>query len=61
MNGSKIPIILLGNKCDAMKDGLKNSQQKLERICSEKGFVAGYQTSAKVKKRLIDFLLFYFG
>ena len=58
-NGSKIPIILLGNKCDATnKDGLKNSQQKLERICAEKGFAAWYHTSAKVKARNAFLLIF---
>ncbi|CAH1639494.1 unnamed protein product [Spodoptera littoralis] len=39
-DGSPIPCILLANKCDQQKEGIVNSQAKMEEYCREKGFAA---------------------
>ena len=46
-NGSSIPCILLANKSDQQKEGLVNSQIKMDEYCKEKGFVGWFETSAK--------------
>ncbi|KAF5274588.1 hypothetical protein FQA39_LY07200 [Lamprigera yunnana] len=45
-DGSPIPCVLLGNKCDQPKDG-NNSKSKMDEYCKENGFTAWYETSAK--------------
>ncbi|CAD0194603.1 unnamed protein product [Chrysodeixis includens] len=46
-DGSPIPCILLANKCDQQKEGIVNSQAKMEEYCREKGFAGWFETSAK--------------
>jgi len=46
-DGSPIPCVLLGNKCDQPKEGLANHPSKMDEFCKEKGFDAWFETSAK--------------
>eukprot|EP00128_Syssomonas_multiformis_P012651 Colp12_sorted_trinity150504_noHs@10134 len=47
-DGSPVPVILLGNKSDLMKDGSGlRSNQQMERFCEEHGFQGWFHTSAK--------------
>ncbi|CAH2225563.1 ras-related Rab-38 [Pelobates cultripes] len=46
-NGTPVSAVLLANKCDQGKDGLKNNGIKLDQFCKEHGFVGWYETSAK--------------
>ncbi|XP_059054801.1 ras-related protein Rab-32 isoform X2 [Achroia grisella] len=46
-DGSPIPCILLGNKCDQQKEGIVNSPTKMDEFCREKGFAGWFETSAK--------------
>lgn len=46
-DGSKIPCILLANKCDQQKEGLVNFSDKMEEYCREKDFAGWFETSAK--------------
>ncbi|XP_072402267.1 ras-related protein Rab-32 isoform X2 [Diabrotica undecimpunctata] len=46
-DGSKIPCVLLANKCDQQKEGIASSPSKMEEYCRENGFHAWYETSAK--------------
>lgn len=46
-DGSPIPCILLANKCDQQKEGIVNSQAKMEEYCRERGFAGWFETSAK--------------
>jgi len=46
-DGSPVPCVLLGNKCDQVKEGLVNNKQQMDEFCTEKGFHAWFETSAK--------------
>lgn len=46
-DGSSIPCVLLGNKCDQQKEGIVNNPNKMNEFCKEKGFSAWFETSAK--------------
>eukprot|EP00062_Callorhinchus_milii_P024800 gi/632985084/ref/XP_007909481.1/ PREDICTED: ras-related protein Rab-38-like [Callorhinchus milii] len=46
-NGKMVPTVLLANKCDQVKEGLRYSLPKLEHFCKENGFVGWFETSAK--------------
>jgi len=46
-NGASVPCVLLGNKCDAEKEGLVQNAAQMEEYCREKGFLAWFETSAK--------------
>ena len=46
-DGSSIPCVLLANKCDQQKEGLVNSESKMDDYCKEKNFVGWFETSAK--------------
>ncbi|CAG9855271.1 unnamed protein product [Phyllotreta striolata] len=46
-DGSKIPCVLLGNKCDRQKEGIVASPSKMEEYCREHDFNAWFETSAK--------------
>jgi len=46
-DGSPIPCILLGNKCDQVADGQVCHPPDMEAYCKEKGYVAWFETSAK--------------
>ncbi|GCB81986.1 hypothetical protein scyTo_0023321, partial [Scyliorhinus torazame] len=47
-NGEPIPAVLLANKCDEQWDDLENSSSMMDRYCKENGFIAWFETSAKV-------------
>ncbi|GAB6024287.1 rab32, member RAS oncoprotein [Chamberlinius hualienensis] len=46
-DGSKVPCVLLANKCDQAKEGIVNSPALLDDYCTEKGFAGWFETSAK--------------
>ncbi|XP_057660479.1 ras-related protein Rab-38 isoform X1 [Diorhabda carinulata] len=46
-DGSKIPCVLLANKCDQPKEGIVNNPAKMDEFCKENGFHAWFETSAK--------------
>ncbi|KAM4698895.1 ras-related protein Rab-38 [Discoglossus pictus] len=46
-NGTPVSAVLLANKCDQGKDGLKNNCIKMDQFCKEHGFVGWFETSAK--------------
>lgn len=46
-DGSKIPCVLLANKCDQSKEGLVNNSSQMDEYCRDKGFIGWYETSAK--------------
>lgn len=46
-DGSRVPCVLLANKCDCVTDDLTNKANQLNEFCREQNFVAWYQTSAK--------------
>jgi len=46
-DGSSIPCVLLGNKCDQQKEGIVNSASKMAEYCKEKKFTTWFETSAK--------------
>lgn len=46
-NGSKVPCVLLANKCDQNKEGIANNPVLLDEYCKEKGFMGWFETSAK--------------
>uniref|UniRef100_A0A8C5QGR8 Ras-related protein Rab n=1 Tax=Leptobrachium leishanense TaxID=445787 RepID=A0A8C5QGR8_9ANUR len=46
-NGTPVSAVLLANKCDQGKDGLKNNYLRLDQFCKENGFVGWFETSAK--------------
>ncbi|KAG5879791.1 hypothetical protein JTB14_027199 [Gonioctena quinquepunctata] len=46
-DGSKIPCVLLANKCDQQKEGISTSPSKMDTYCEENGFHAWFETSAK--------------
>ncbi len=45
-NGLPIPVILIGNKCDL--DTAEIDQSQIDKFVREKGFVASFNTSAKL-------------
>jgi len=53
-DGSPIPCVLLGNKCDQVKEGLVNNKQQMDEFCKEKGFYAWFETSAKENVNIDD-------
>eukprot|EP00730_Choanoeca_flexa_P015708 TRINITY_DN7274_c0_g1_i2.p1 TRINITY_DN7274_c0_g1~~TRINITY_DN7274_c0_g1_i2.p1 ORF type:complete len:211 (+),score=71.51 TRINITY_DN7274_c0_g1_i2:94-726(+) len=53
-DGSKIPVVLLANKCDLAKEGLVKNAQAMDKYCEEKGFAAWYETSAKDNLNIDD-------
>ena len=46
-NGSPVPCVLLGNKCDAEQEDLVQNANQMDEFCREKGFLGWYETSAK--------------
>lgn len=44
-NESPIPVVLLANKCDLVKDA--TNPQEMDAFCAENGFVGWFETSAK--------------
>ncbi|XP_032882007.1 ras-related protein Rab-32 isoform X2 [Amblyraja radiata] len=47
-DGKPIPAVLLANKCDQQWDGVENNKAMMDHYCRDNGFVAWFQTSAKV-------------
>eukprot|EP00055_Hartaetosiga_balthica_P002607 m.4581 g.4581 ORF g.4581 m.4581 type:complete len:216 (-) comp2257_c0_seq1:259-906(-) len=45
-DGAKIPVVLLGNKCDKASDKFRTADE-MDKYCEEKGFVGWFETSAK--------------
>ncbi|CAK8671127.1 unnamed protein product [Clavelina lepadiformis] len=60
-NGQNIPAVLLGNKCDQMKEGLTKNKSQMDQYCKEKGFVAWYETSAKANINVEEAAKFLVG
>jgi Ras-related protein Rab-32 len=46
-DGSPVPCVLLGNKCDQLKDSPGCHDKDMEAYCKEKGYIAWFETSAK--------------
>ncbi|XP_037946104.1 ras-related protein Rab-32 isoform X3 [Teleopsis dalmanni] len=46
-DGSRIPCILLANKCDQEKQGIVTTPEKMDEYVRENGFVGWFETSAK--------------
>ncbi|XP_045481399.1 ras-related protein Rab-32 isoform X1 [Harmonia axyridis] len=46
-DGSKIPCVLLANKCDQPKEGIVNNNSQMDEYCKTEGFAAWFATSAK--------------
>jgi len=46
-DGSKIPCVLLANKCDLPPEGPISDPNAMDEFCQEKGFSGWYLTSAK--------------
>lgn len=46
-DGSRVPCILLANKCDQSKEGIVNNPALMEEFCKDKGFDSWFETSAK--------------
>ncbi|XP_044764978.1 ras-related protein Rab-38 isoform X2 [Coccinella septempunctata] len=46
-DGSKIPCVLLANKCDQPKEGIVNNSHQMDEYCKTEGFAAWFATSAK--------------
>ncbi|XP_018607121.1 ras-related protein Rab-32-like isoform X2 [Scleropages formosus] len=50
-NGKPVPAVLLANKADQSREGLCSQLPKLDSFCKDNGFVAWFETSAKVRAR----------
>ena len=46
-DGSRIPCVLLANKCDLAKENLTNNNEQMNEFCKDKGFAGWFETSAK--------------
>ncbi|KFM81211.1 Ras-related protein Rab-32, partial [Stegodyphus mimosarum] len=46
-DGSKIPCVLLANKCDLPPEGLVSNPAAMDEFCKERGFSGWFPTSAK--------------
>ncbi|XP_055035887.2 ras-related protein Rab-38 [Misgurnus anguillicaudatus] len=46
-NGKPVPAVLLANKSDQSREGLRAQIPKLDTFCKENGFVSWFETSAK--------------
>jgi len=46
-DGSTLPCVLLGNKCDLPKEGLVNNDSKMDDFCKKNDFLDWFETSAK--------------
>ncbi|KAK9889425.1 hypothetical protein WA026_004695 [Henosepilachna vigintioctopunctata] len=46
-DGSKIPCVLLANKCDQPKEGIVNNNNQMDEYCKTEGFSGWFPTSAK--------------
>ncbi len=53
-NGKPVPAVLLANKSDQSREGLRSQIPKLETFCKENGFVGWFETSAKVRALFCD-------
>jgi len=42
-----IPVILLANKCDLVKEGFAKNTAQMDKYCEEHGFAGWFETSAK--------------
>ncbi|XP_016323102.1 ras-related protein Rab-38 [Sinocyclocheilus anshuiensis] len=63
-NGKPVPAVLLANKSDQSREGLRSQIPKLDTFCKENGFVGWFETSAKentnieaAAKCLVDHIL----
>ncbi|XP_077525792.1 ras-related protein Rab-32-like isoform X2 [Haemaphysalis longicornis] len=45
--GTTIPCVLLGNKCDMSKEGIVNNPSAMNEFCKENNFAGWFLTSAK--------------
>ncbi|GLV40826.1 Rab32 [Carabus blaptoides fortunei] len=53
-DGSSIPCVLLGNKCDQQKEGIVNTPGRMDEYCKDKGFSGWFETSAKENVNIED-------
>jgi len=53
-DGSPIPCVLLGNKCDQPKEGMINNPTKMDEYCQENNFSGWFETSAKENINIDD-------
>ncbi len=53
-NGKPVPAVLLANKSDQSREGLRSQIPKLDTFCKENGFVGWFETSAKVRGLFCD-------
>ena len=59
-DGSPVPTVLLGNKCDMLEDASK-VQAELDEFCKENGFLGGFlgswdQLKTKMDKKFLNFV-----
>ena len=57
-----IPCILVGNKCDLVKDGWDKTDEEMKQFCDEFGFIGFFKTSALSGENLdeaFNFLIKY--
>ncbi|XP_058613876.1 ras-related protein Rab-38 isoform X2 [Onychostoma macrolepis] len=50
-NGKPVPAVLLANKSDQSREGLRSQIPKLDTFCKENGFVGWFETSAKIQNQ----------
>ncbi|EGD79726.1 rab GTPase [Salpingoeca rosetta] len=50
-DGSKIPVVLMANKCDLAVEGFR-TQEEMQEYCANMGFVSWFETSAKLNKNI---------
>lgn len=55
-NGKPVPAVLLANKSDQSREGLRSQIPKLDTFCKENGFVGWFETSAKVRGLFCDYM-----